>query len=213
MSTTPDGEPQAPGESAPAFHHLVPPEAFSGVRREWSREIIATMDPDSDWAIIGVKRRGAVLSERLRKDVEAAGKTVEYGEVDIALYRDDFHLDASPQVHGTEIDFSVEDKSILLVDDVLSTGRTVRAALNVILDFGRPKKIFLAVLVDRGADHRELPIAANFVGAALRTESDDRVQVRLVEMGDPADSVDLQPHGLARKGLSRNGRPESGPAE
>ena len=94
-----------------------------------------------------------------------------------------------PEVLGTEIPFAVEDKSIVLVDDVLYTGRTIRAALDLILDFGRPKRIWLGVLVDRG--NRELPIEANFTGQVFETQKNDRVQVRLVEMGDDYDGVDL----------------------
>jgi pyrimidine operon attenuation protein/uracil phosphoribosyltransferase len=144
---------------------------------------------DGPWALIGIKRRGAVLARRLWKDLSAPGRALLHGEVDISLYRDDYHLQrASPEVLGTEISFGVEGTRILLVDDVLYTGRTVRAAMDLILDFGRPRGILLAVFADRG--HRELPIAANFVGTEIPTERADEVYVRLSELGEE-DGVEL----------------------
>ncbi|MGQ9591816.1 MAG: bifunctional pyr operon transcriptional regulator/uracil phosphoribosyltransferase PyrR [Planctomycetota bacterium] len=141
------------------------------------------------WALVGVKRRGAVLAQRLRKRLESEVAPLYYGEVDISLYRDDYRLQSSrARVLGTEIDFDVEEKSILLVDDVLYTGRTVRAAMDLILDFGRPRVILLAVFVDRG--HRELPIAADFVGMRIPTSRDDLVRVRLDELSEE-DGVEL----------------------
>ena len=146
------------------------------------------------WALVGIKRRGAVLAQRLWKDLRAHRSLrlegdLLYGEVDISLYRDDFHLQRSQtKVLGTEIDFAVDGIGILLVDDVLYTGRTVRAAMDLILDFGRPRVIQLAVFVDRG--HRELPIMANLVGREIATERKDRVLVQLREM-DEEDSVVL----------------------
>jgi len=195
MSTTRD---DADGGSAEnrcsAARQLVTPEQFAGIYRDWCGEIRDAIEPLSQWAVVGVKRRGAMLARRLCRDLDPDGSRLRHGEVDISLYRDDYHLQSvSPRVLGTEIGFSVEDLSILLVDDVLYTGRTVRAALNVLLDFGRPQRIWLAVFVDRG--HRELPIAPNFTGVHERTLASDRVKVRLVEMGDPADSVDIEAGG------------------
>jgi pyrimidine operon attenuation protein/uracil phosphoribosyltransferase len=178
-----DAEEDAPIVSG---RQLLSPRDFPAVYASWLAAVREGMELARDWALVGIKRRGAVLARRLRDDLASPA----YGEVDISLYRDDYHLQAaSPQVLGTEIGFSVEKRSILLVDDVLFTGRTVRAALNVLLDFGRPRLILLAVFVDRG--HRELPIAADFVGLRCATEREDRVLVRLREMGDPADSVDV----------------------
>jgi pyrimidine operon attenuation protein/uracil phosphoribosyltransferase len=145
------------------------------------------------WAIVGIKRGGALLARRLWNDLGGAGSPLAYGEVDISLYRDDYHLTAKPRVLGTEIPFSVEGTSILLVDDVLFTGRTVRAAMDLILDYGRPHRIWLAVLVDRG--HRELPIAPDFAGRTIATRRHDRVLVLLREAGEPRDAVDLIPAG------------------
>ncbi len=130
-----------------------------------------------------------MLARRLWRRLQQDVGPLLYGEVDISLYRDDYHLQSSKaRVLGTEIDFDVEGKRILLVDDVLYTGRTVRAAMDLILDFGRPRVILLAVFVDRG--HRELPIAANFVGMEIPTAQQDLVRVRLDELSE-SDSVEL----------------------
>ena len=169
----------------------MPPDDFAALYDGWFADIRRTTDVLDGWALVGIKRRGAVLARRLLEDLGGTrGEIPSYGELDISLYRDDYHLQTgAPEVLGTEIPFAVEDKSIVLVDDVLYTGRTIRAALDLILDFGRPKRIWLAVLVDRG--NRELPIEANFTGQVFETQKNDRVQVRLVEMGDDYDGVDL----------------------
>ena len=142
------------------------------------------------WALVGIKRRGAVLARRLWSALQYEGTpALHYGEIDISLYRDDYHLRTEkPMVLGSEITFRVEGLKILLVDDVLYSGRTVRAAMDLILDFGRPTLISLAVFVDRG--HRELPIAANVVGREISTEPGDQVLVTLREMGE-TDGVEL----------------------
>jgi pyrimidine operon attenuation protein / uracil phosphoribosyltransferase len=140
-------------------------------------------------AIVGIRRGGVHLAGRLRAQLGALlGKEPPVGTVDIALYRDD--LDAKgavPVVGPTDVRFKVDGKTILLVDDVLYTGRTVRAALDELVDFGRPRRVWLLVLVDRGG--RELPIAADFVGTRLAVADADDVQVRLVEDGAAADAV------------------------
>jgi pyrimidine operon attenuation protein/uracil phosphoribosyltransferase len=162
---------------------------FRTVYREWSAKLEAALGEPGTWAIVGIKRRGSVLAKRLWQDLRGRFPKLEFGELDISLYRDDYHLQLSqPQVLGTEIAFAVDGARILLVDDVLFTGRTVRAALDLILDYGRPKRVALAVFIDRG--HRELPIAPDVVGRALVTEPDDRVQVRLQEV-DGVDQVRL----------------------
>jgi pyrimidine operon attenuation protein / uracil phosphoribosyltransferase len=152
------------------------------------------------WALVGIKRRGAVLARRLWKELSSSAAPLLYGEVDISLYRDDYHLQTGqPEVLGTEISFAVDGVNILLVDDVLYTGRTVRAAMDLILDFGRPRVISLAVFIDRG--HRELPIAANFVGKEVKTGGEDQVRVKLTELKEE-DGVELlrYPHGKAPPG-------------
>jgi pyrimidine operon attenuation protein/uracil phosphoribosyltransferase len=146
-----------------------------------AREITADGGNLENLAIVGIRRRGVPLAQRISAEIERRyGAKLELGLLDITLYRDDLSLVAvQPVVHATEINFNVEGKRIVLVDDVLFTGRTVRAAISEILDFGRPAKIELAVLVDRG--HRELPIAADYVGKKIETRRNELVDVLLTE--------------------------------
>ena len=143
--------------------------------------------------LVGVRTRGVHLARRLAASLrEITGHEVPTGALDITLYRDDLMRHAvgpQPLVRRTEIPFSIDNKRILLVDDVLYTGRTTRAALDALIDFGRPKSIQLIVLVDRG--HRELPIKADYVGKNLPTAVDESVQVRLSE-SDNLDEVVLE---------------------
>ncbi|MBI9109673.1 bifunctional pyr operon transcriptional regulator/uracil phosphoribosyltransferase PyrR [Maridesulfovibrio ferrireducens] len=141
-------------------------------------------------AIIGIQRRGADLAQRL-KDLldERLGRKIPLGKLDINLYRDDWtNLSRQPSINCTEIPFEIEGTSIILVDDVLFSGRTVRAALEAVLDFGRPRRVELLVLVDRG--HRELPIRADYVGKKVTTGEDQHVNV-LVKERDDEDKVVL----------------------
>lgn len=174
---------------------LIESGEFSAVFDRWYDMIRATIGKDAtdgnthSWAIVGIKRRGAVLAQRIFERLQAASLTPLYGEVDISLYRDDYHLQVGhARVLGTEIPFAVDGLRILLVDDVLYTGRTVRAAIDQLLDFGRPRVIQLAAFIDRG--HRELPIAADIIGKTIVTRPHDRVQVNLAELGGQ-DGVDL----------------------
>ncbi len=146
-----------------------------------------------DLAIVGIRRGGVHLAQRLRAELKAAlGAEPPAGTIDIALYRDDLaEKGAAPVVGPTDIRFPVQGKTILLVDDVLYTGRTVRAALDELVDFGRPRRVWLAVLVDRGG--HELPIAADFAGARLEVAEGDDVQVRLTESGVHEDTVVVKP--------------------
>jgi pyrimidine operon attenuation protein/uracil phosphoribosyltransferase len=146
------------------------------------------LDP-SKLAIVGIRTGGAHLAFRLAEQLGIVmGRVPEVGVLDITLYRDDVLSGAAmPILKGTEIDFDVDGRPIVLVDDVLFTGRTVRAALDALLDMGRPTCVLLAVLVDRGL--RELPIAASFTGRAVETTRDERVDVHLVEEGATADQV------------------------
>ena len=137
-------------------------------------------------ALVGIRTRGEFLAKRLAQRLkDALGKDIPVGALDITLYRDDFHIRPKP-ARASQIEFSVVDKDIILVDDVLFTGRTTRAALNELADLGRASSISLAVLVDRG--HRELPIKADFVGAIITTDRDETVRVRLREL-DGVDQV------------------------
>jgi len=149
-------------------------------------------------ALVGVRTRGVHLARRLQRSLrEITGHDVPTGALDITLYRDDLMRNAvgpQPLVRKTEIPFSIDDRTILLVDDVLYTGRTTRAALDALIDFGRPRGIQLIVLVDRG--HRELPIKADYVGKNLPTALEESVQVCLEER-DSRDEVVLQQGGAA----------------
>lgn len=141
-----------------------------------------------DLVIVGIRSRGAYLAQRLADCVRKIdNREIPVGILDITLYRDDLTLlAAQPVVRKTEINFDIQDKKIILVDDVLYTGRTVRCALSELIDFGRPKSIQLAVLVDRG--HRELPIRADYVGKNIPTAQNEIVEVRLTEV-DGKDEV------------------------
>jgi len=136
----------------------------------------------SDVVLVGIRTGGVFLAERLKQKIlQKGGIDLPMGIIDIALYRDDWtRLSQTPEVKKTEIAFPVENKHVLLVDDVLFTGRTIRAALDALLDLGRPRRVELAVLIDRG--HRELPICADFVGAALETSKTDSINVELKEL-------------------------------
>ena len=138
-------------------------------------------------AFVGIHTRGIPLAQRVLKLVEEKGLKPDYGTVDIALYRDDLHeLASMPIVKGSKTPFTVEGAHIILFDDVLYTGRTIRSALEEIIAFGRPAKIELAVLVDRG--HRELPVAADYIGETVETQRDDYIEVCFEET-DSKDSV------------------------
>jgi pyrimidine operon attenuation protein/uracil phosphoribosyltransferase len=161
------------------------------IRRSLTRiahEIIEKNKGVEGLAIVGIKTRGVPLAERLKKNIEKIeGKTVSTGILDITLYRDDLStLEEQPVLNSTSLNFNIEEKKIILVDDVLYTGRTVRAALDALVDIGRPKCIQLAVLIDRG--HRELPIRADFIGKNLPTSNKEIVEVKLTEI-DNIDKV------------------------
>lgn len=151
-------------------------------------------------ALVGIQTRGAPLASRLRRLVaERAGVELPVGALDITFHRDDVHVrnggrppDRQPVVRATSIPFPIEGLTVVLVDDVLYTGRTVRSAIDALLEFGRPARVQLAVLVDRG--HRELPIRADYVGKNLPTGRGERIQVELVEV-DEVDGVFLVPGG------------------
>jgi pyrimidine operon attenuation protein/uracil phosphoribosyltransferase len=147
-------------------------------------------EPVAPVALVGIHTRGAVLGERLHALVgELTGSEVPFGDLDISFYRDDVNArepGAQPVVHASHLDFELEGRTVVLVDDVLFTGRTVRAAIDALFDYGRPQRVQLAVLVDRG--HRELPIRPDYVGKNLPTAREERVYVQVEEL-DGVDQV------------------------
>jgi len=158
-----------------------------------AHEIVERNRGVEDIALVGVRSRGVPLARRLARALQQiAGDDVVTGALDITLYRDDLmrhQVGPQPLVRRTEIPFSIDNRTIILVDDVLYTGRTTRAALDALIDFGRPRAIQLVVLVDRG--HRELPIKADYVGKNVPTSRKESVQVRLQEL-DGTDEVVIQ---------------------
>jgi pyrimidine operon attenuation protein / uracil phosphoribosyltransferase len=156
-----------------------------------SHEILEIHKGAQGLALIGILTRGAFLAQRLHKKIQEIEKVdVPVGQVDITLYRDDWtRITINPVIQATEIPFSVDGKEIILVDDVLFTGRTIRCAMDALIDFGRPDRIELAVLVDRG--HRELPIQGNYVGKFIETRRAEMVNVMLTEY-DGEDRVVIE---------------------
>ena len=160
-----------------------------------AHEIVEKNPPSSGGlAIVGIHRRGAILAGRVHAlTSELAQSDVPLGSVDISFYRDDLAMrPTAPVVHSTQLDFSLDGRTIVIVDDVLYTGRTVRAAIDVIFDYGRPARVQLAALIDRG--HRELPIRPDYVGKNLPTAQNQRVNVHVDEV-DGVDEVLIAPKG------------------
>lgn len=152
-----------------------------------AHEVLESNKGAEGLALVGIVTRGAVLAQRLADRIrEIEGTDVPVGTLDISFYRDDVATRLNPEVHRTDIPFDPSERCVVLVDDVLFTGRTIRAAMDALMDYGRPSCIRLAVLVDRG--HRELPIRADFVGKNVPTSSRERVKVRLAEE-DGEDAV------------------------
>jgi pyrimidine operon attenuation protein / uracil phosphoribosyltransferase len=151
-----------------------------------SHEIIERNKGSQNLVFIGIQKRGVPLAERIAKNIgELEKNDFKIGRLDITFYRDDVGSKIKPVIEITDIPFEIDGKDIMLVDDVLFTGRTIRASLDAIIDFGRPKTIQLVVLVDRG--HRELPIRADYVGKNIPTARDEFVEVRLKEI----DGIDM----------------------
>lgn len=154
-----------------------------------AHEILEANRGASNIALVGIVTRGAIIAQKLASKIEdIEGTRVPVGTLDISFYRDDVASRLSPQVHRTDISFPVTGKTIILVDDVLYTGRTIRAALDAVMDFGRPQAIQLAVLVDRG--HRELPIRADYVGKNVPSSGNERVRLS-IEPVDTYTGVDI----------------------
>ncbi len=159
-----------------------------------AHEIVERNRGVEDVALVGIRSRGVPLARRIAQSLkQITGDDVPTGALDITLYRDDLmrnQVGPQPLVRKTEIPFSIDGRAIILVDDVLYTGRTTRAALDALIDFGRPKSIQLVVLVDRG--HRELPIKADYVGKNVPTAPQESVQVHLHELDGPEDEVTIE---------------------
>jgi pyrimidine operon attenuation protein/uracil phosphoribosyltransferase len=155
-----------------------------------AHEIAERNTGDTEVAVVGIHRRGAVLAARLRETLqELLPAEVPLGDLDIGFYRDDVtSRPEAPVLHASHIDFDVNRRTVVIVDDVLYTGRTVRAAIEALFDYGRPERVQLAVLADRG--HRELPIRPDYVGKNLPTSREERVNVRVVEI-DGVDEVGI----------------------
>jgi len=159
---------------------------------------IVEKNPDGAIALVGIHRRGVHLARRLHAlTSELLESPVPLGDVDISFYRDDLLIrPGAPIVHATRLEFPVGGRTVVIVDDVLYTGRTVRAAIDAVFDYGRPARVQLAVLVDRG--HRELPIRPDYVGKNLPTSKEQRVNVRVEEV-DGADEVMVGPAGARNR--------------
>ncbi|MEM0896229.1 MAG: bifunctional pyr operon transcriptional regulator/uracil phosphoribosyltransferase PyrR [Verrucomicrobiota bacterium] len=154
---------------------------------------IVEKHPEGTMGFVGIHKRGVPMARRVAEMVEAEGPKVELGTIDISFYRDDLHhLESNPEVHESKIDFSVDGAHVVIFDDVLFTGRTIRAAIDSLVAFGRPARIELATLVDRG--FRELPIQADYVGEEVEAAREAYVRVRLKDHDDE-DSVTLFPDG------------------
>jgi pyrimidine operon attenuation protein/uracil phosphoribosyltransferase len=169
---------------------LLSAEEISRTLNRLAHEIVEKSGGAKDLALIGIRRRGVPISERLAKAIRGfAHVDVPVGTLDITLYRDDLStIGSQPVVQSTDINFAVDDRDLVVVDDVLYTGRTIRAAMNGLFDLGRPRRIRLCVLIDRG--HRELPVEASFIGRSVETSDTEIVEVRLQEV-DGEDRVIL----------------------
>lgn len=176
----------------PQITELLDGDSLNRAITRISHEIIERNKGIDDCILVGIKTRGAYLAQRIAERIEKIeGKPIRIGELDITLYRDDLStksVDDEAQVQQVSIDYEMKDQKIVLVDDVLYTGRTVRAALDAIMDLGRPAQIQLAVLIDRG--HRELPIRADYVGKNIPTSGQERIVVNLQEV-DGQDIVTI----------------------
>ena len=164
-----------------------------------AHQILEANNGAENIALVGIVTRGDILANKLvAKIQEIEGVEVPFGHLDISFYRDDYAVRLAPAVHETRISFNIDGKDIVLVDDVLYTGRTIRAALDALMDMGRPRTVQLAVLVDRG--HRELPIRADFVGKNVPSSSDENVRLFLKELDGVSEVAILQLEEGARAG-------------
>ncbi len=188
---------------AQAARLLLDAEALNRTLRRIAHEIVEGNPELQAVALVGIHTRGVPLAQRIRRLIEEfTGRTVDLGTLDITFHRDDVvvrggeaPLHPQPVVKSTRLDFELEGKTVVLVDDVLYTGRTIRAAIDALFEYGRPARIQLAVFADRG--HRELPIRPDYVGKNLPTSKDERVSVQLLEV-DEVDAVLLLPQSSER---------------
>jgi len=173
---------------------LLNAEEFPNAIKRLSHEIIEGNQNIDSLALIGIRSRGDIIADRVRKNItEISGKQLDIGYIDVTFHRDDFKTNlGTPKVGPSEIMFSVDKKNIILIDDVLYTGRTIRAAMDEIFTFGRPDSIKLLAFVDRG--HRELPIKADYVGKNYPTADNEQVYVHLNEI-DGSDAVIIKKEG------------------
>lgn len=160
--------------------------AMKRALRRLAIEIVEENNGPDNLYVVGIRRRGVPLADRIAEKIESLeNQRPLSGILDITLYRDDLStVGANPIVNRTELEHDIEGKNIILVDDVLYTGRTIRAALDQLMDFGRPTRVQLAVLIDRGRDHRELPIQADFIGKVVPTKQTEIIKVMLKEFDD-----------------------------
>ena len=174
----------------PSRSTLLDDRAIARALTRMASELVERCHGTADVVLVGIQRRGVELAQRLARLVEAQeGKALPCGKLDITLYRDDLQaIGARPVIGETDLPFDLDDRIVVIVDDVLYTGRTIRAALDELADFGRPKRILLCVLVDRGG--RELPIQPDIVGVRQETAGRDRVDVLVREL-DGRDAVEL----------------------
>ena len=173
----------------PSVTRLLDAPAMASTLSDMANRVVERCGGTGGMVLVGIQRRGVELAARLAAMLSKPGAPVPLGKLDITLYRDDLStIGPVPLVGETSLPDDLEGKTVVIVDDVLYSGRTVRAALDELADFGRPRRILLAVLVDRGG--RELPIQADFVGLTVETGSDDRVDVAVKEL-DGRDSVEL----------------------
>jgi pyrimidine operon attenuation protein/uracil phosphoribosyltransferase len=184
----------------PGARVLLDEEQVARTLSRIAHEVIERNDDLDTVALVGIHTRGVPLAQRLRRLVEErSGVALELGQLDITFHRDDVHVRSGsaprrpqPVVRDTKLDFGLEGRTVILVDDVLYTGRTIRAAIDALIEYGRPERVQLAVLADRG--HRELPIRPDYVGKNLPTARNDRIQVEVNEI-DEIDRVVLLPEG------------------
>ena len=180
-----------PSAASQAKAKVLDADAIRRALVRMAHEIVEQHKDITRLGLVGIRTRGALLATRLADQIRLIEQqAVPVGALDITLYRDDLsRIAPNPILHATEIPFDITDRTLILVDDVLFTGRTVRAALDALADFGRPTSVQLAVLIDRG--HRELPIRADYVGKNLPTSRKERVEVRLADL-DGAEEVVIE---------------------